>query len=148
MSPTHQRAVLLLVALLAGLWVSDAATQFTLPKKQVLSCSDSKANVCTAPTSCNKLGEVSFDPGQNFNVGPATATGGLWTIVGGYNITFPSDCNVTCQGDCTCASCTKIEVASISTADGASSSSSTSNLAPVVRVLSLVLLSWSAWVLL
>jgi hypothetical protein len=102
--------------------VDGAAMQFTLPKDDVLVCSDSLDNVCTAPTSCNKNGKAYFDSGKNFNVGKATQNDGVWTIVGGYTIDFPSLCNVTCQGNCTCETCTMIEVDNlIATADGTTS---------------------------
>ena len=105
--------------------VNAAATQFTLPKDDVIVCSDSLDNVCTAPTSCSKFGKVAFDQGNNFNVGSAENDNGVWRITGGYTIDFPSVCNVTCQGNCTCKTCTTIEVDDlIATADGATTTSS------------------------
>jgi hypothetical protein len=104
--------------------VIDAAMQFTLPKDDKVVCTDSMDNVCTAPTSCNKNGKVALDTGNNYNVGSATQDGGAWLIQGGYTIDFPSLCNVTCQGNCTCTSCIMIEVKDFVTTDKKSPSSS------------------------
>jgi hypothetical protein len=78
---------------------------FTLPRTQVIVCTDSLDNICTAPTSCNANGSAKFDPGNNLNVVTAEQRNGLWTIVGGYTISFPSQCTVTCQGNCLCKTC-------------------------------------------
>ena len=97
----------LVVAFLSSV---DGAMQFTLPKDDVIVCTDDMENVCTAPTSCNKNGKAVLDTGNNFNVGGATQDNGVWLIKGGYTIDFPSLCNVTCQGNCTCETCSRIEV--------------------------------------
>jgi hypothetical protein len=104
--------------------VDGSAMQFTLPKDDVIVCTDSMENVCTAPTSCNKNGKAVLDAGNNFHVGGATQDNGVWLIRGGYTIDFPSICNVTCQGNCTCKTCTMIEVKDfIATDDNGSTSS-------------------------
>jgi hypothetical protein len=108
---------------------AGAATQYTLPKDDVLVCSDSIDNVCVAPTSCNKNGKASFDSGKNLNVGQAAQKDGMWTIVGGYSIDFPSLCNITCKGNCSCSnsSCTTIQVdSSLFTSDGPNTDTSSS----------------------
>jgi hypothetical protein len=132
MVPTSIPFMLLLFCLLSciTLVISGTATQYTLPKDEVLVCSDSMENVCVAPTSCNKNGKASFDSGKNFNVGQATQKDGMWTIVGGYSIDFPSLCNITCQGNCTCTdnSCTTIQVDnSLFSSDGSSTGTSSSS---------------------
>lgn len=98
--------------------------QFTLPKDDVVVCTDSMENICTAPTSCNKNGKAVLDTGNNFNVGGATQDNDAWLIKGGYTIDFPSVCNVTCQGNCTCKTCTIIEVEDFIITDDKGSASS------------------------
>ena len=102
----------------------DGAMQFTLPKDDVVVCTDSMDNICTAPTSCNKNGQAKLDTGNNFNVGGATQDNGVWLIKGGYTIDFPSVCNVTCQGNCTCTTCAIIEVEDFIATDDKGSASS------------------------
>lgn len=53
----------------------------------------------------NKNGQATFDPGMNLYPGVVTQRNGQWTIPGGYTIGFDSDCNITCQGECTCDAC-------------------------------------------
>jgi hypothetical protein len=138
------------VVCLATLLVSstvDAAMQFTLPRTEVIVCTDSIDNVCTAPTSCNANGSAKFDPGNNLHVGTAEQRNGVWTIVGGYTISFPSQCDITCQGDCTCEKCTsKVTVANFankSPGAGGGSGSSTLQAASAVPMLALVI-GWLA----
>jgi hypothetical protein len=118
----------------------DGAMQFTLPKDDVVVCTDSMENICTAPTSCNKNGKAVLDSGKNFNVGGATQDNNAWLIKGGYTIDFPSVCNVTCQGNCTCKTCTMIEVKDFITTDdkGMASSGSCINLSTTLTSAALV----------
>jgi hypothetical protein len=124
-------SVVLTILCIVATYISmanGAAMQFTLPKNDVIVCTDSMENICTAPTSCNKNGKVALDTGNNFNVGGATQDNGVWLIIGGYTIDFPSICNVTCQGNCTCKTCDMIEVEDfITTDDNESTSSASSN---------------------
>ena len=105
-----------------------AATEFTVPQGNVIVCTDSFDNVCTAPTSCNKNGQVTFDSGQNFNVGTAKQENGYWTVQGGYTIEFPAECIVQCQGDCVCDGCESTEVANFAASDGSSGAAEISSL--------------------
>lgn len=136
-----QRAILLA---LLGLSYTQAATVFDLDKTDSIVCSDSLSNVCTAPTDCNKNGKVDFDAGENFNVGSTTQQNGMWTIVGGYTISFPSQCEVTCQGDCTCSFCATRQVGDFQN-DAAKPDSSADG--PLKMVASIVL-GLGAWMLL
>jgi hypothetical protein len=96
----------------------DAATQFSVPGGEVVSCTDDISNVCTAPTSCNKNGRANFVSGKNFNIGKTTQQDGYWYIVGGYNMSFSSDCDIICQGNCTCEKCSNsTQVTDFVTAD-------------------------------
>ena len=105
------RAVIFVFSLsLYFLLGADAATEFAVPAGKMIVCSDSFANVCTAPTACNKNGHVTFDSGNNFNVGGTKQDGGYWTVNGGYTIKFPEECDVQCQGDCVCDGCEYKEV--------------------------------------
>jgi hypothetical protein len=88
--------------------VQHPTTMFSLPRTEVIVCADSLDNICTAPTSCNANGSAKFDPGNNLNVVTAEQRNGLWTIVGGYTISFPTQCTVTCLGNCTCEHCTRV----------------------------------------
>lgn len=87
-----------------------STTLFTVPADALIVCSDSIENVCTAPTSCNANGRAFFDPGENFEVGSTEQRDGMWTITGGYTIDFPSECEVTCKGDCSCDGCKSVQV--------------------------------------
>ena len=120
--------------------VDGSAMQFTLPKDDVIVCTDSMENVCTAPTSCNKNGKAVLDTGNNLNVGGATQDNGVWLIKGGYTIDFPSICNVTCQGNCTCETCTMIEVENFAATDdnGSTSSASIVNQFATVTLITLI----------
>ena len=98
---------------------ANVATEFTVPQGHAIVCSDSFDNVCKAPTSCNKNGQVTFDSGQNFNVGSAKQENGYWTVQGGYTIEFPAECIVQCQGDCVCNGCESKKVTNFTaTSDG------------------------------
>ena len=101
--------ITILCFIVACISTVDGAMRFTLPKDDVVVCTDSMENVCTAPTSCNKNGKAVLDTGNNLNVGGATQDNGVWLIQGGYTIDFPSLCNVTCQGNCTCKTCSMVE---------------------------------------
>lgn len=103
---------------------AHAATEFTVPEGNEIVCSDSFDNVCTAPTSCNKNGQVTFDSGENFNVGGTKQENGYWTVQGGYTIQFPAECIVQCQGECVCEGCESTEVANFAASDGVSGAAS------------------------
>ena len=122
--------------------VDGAATQFTLPKDDVIVCSDSLENVCMAPTSCNANGKAVLDAGNNLNVGSATQDNGVWVIKGGYTIDFPSICNVTCKGNCTCETCTTIEVDNFAANEdiGMQPTSSASNINRIAALSSITML--------
>lgn len=151
----HGRLVVVAALLLSCFQVvveTDAATLFIVPGNQSITCTDSLANVCTAPTSCNRFGKVKTDSGMNCNVGTATTINGTWTITGGYKFTFPSICNVTCQGNCSCVSCAQEQVADFITTAGSSHTSSANvvGIATLIRtalaastVLFLILGTWS-----
>jgi hypothetical protein len=101
-----------LVGLLGIPSLADAGTTFAAPRGSSVICGDSLANVCKAPTSCNRNGQITLDSGTSFNVGSPSTTDGVWQISGGYKITFPTACNITCEGDCKCENCPTIETSS------------------------------------
>ena len=80
----------------------------TIKRGGPISCTDSIDNVCTASTDCSSMGEPLFEEGLNLNVGGVDSTNGVYTIIGGYNITFPIECNVTCVGNCSCEDCSRV----------------------------------------
>ena len=133
--------ICILCTILFYVSVADGAMQFTLPKDDVIICTDSMDNVCTAPTSCNKNGKAVLDTGNNFNVGGATQDNGVWLIKGGYTIDFPSICNVTCQGNCTCETCTMIEVKDFIATDDNGSESSASSKNQVLSLSTIILVA-------
>jgi hypothetical protein len=113
-----------LVGLLGVPSLANAATTFAAPRGSSVICGDSLANVCKAPTSCNRNGQITLDSGNNFNIGSPSTTDGIWQISGGYKITFPTACNITCDGDCKCEGCPTIETPKATSSDGGSAPTS------------------------
>ena len=103
---------------LPALVVVRAATQFDVPAEQVIVCADSLDSICQAATACNANGQVDIDARDSFNLKGTSQRNGMWTIQGGYTITFPESCEVTCQGDCVCEGCASVEVADFDSSSG------------------------------
>jgi hypothetical protein len=112
-----------IVLLCLAVSIDSRTLEFTLPKGEYVVCSDDMNNRCTAPTKCSSLGQVNFPAGKNINVGGAYQEDGLWVTEGGYSLQFPSDCVVTCDGDCTCEMCTDVKVLQKGSSGGSGASS-------------------------
>jgi len=112
-----------LLALLSALVVVKAQTTvFQLPKGFNITCSDEAENRCTAPLQCSVLGEADIN-GYGLNIGQTGQEDGLWYTNGAYSLQFPHDCEVTCEGNCTCADCDDDDVKVLKAGGGDSSGS-------------------------
>lgn len=112
---------------------------FVTPGQTPVVCTDSRSNVCTAPTSCAALGETNFTTGTNLYYDAVKQQDGLYIITGGYTIEFPIQCNITCTGNCSCTNCKDVIVFDDSGSGGSTSSS--------IYITYLIGMSWTLLVL-
>jgi len=134
----------LVFCFLPALAVVQAATQFDVPQAEVIVCADSLDSVCQASTACNANGQVDIDARDSYKLGGTSQRNGYWKIRGGYTITFPESCEVTCQGDCVCEGCkSSREVADFDSSSGGGNS----GVSAATTSMGALFLVMAAWIL-